>query len=265
MRARGPRSQGLGWLRPRLGPARLRSCPRGDAASSGNGNVSCAGAVPAGVGDGGPLAERIRASAELAGGGPARGRERARCRADHAGSADRTCAAGRVGSLDVVGPGDGERFQWPAQGRLLDGRQRVHRLPRRGPPPAVERVAGVGRRAQSRRCGRHADERAVVCALAPAAGVGGMGLVRRGLGRPGPLRRGGQSQDGPGDVVGGGRRPARSADVVADRSGAESGCVSDGVGSRGRRPPGCPRRPATRNGCGCWKATRCGRYPKTPI
>ena len=105
---------GLGRLRNRLGPTGVRPRARGDAAGCAGRRVAGAGAIPADVGGGGLVAERIRAAAEWPGapGGRAAGRRPA----GGAGS------AGRGGGVDAVGPGGRRRRargrKWAAAWRM---------------------------------------------------------------------------------------------------------------------------------------------------
>ncbi len=191
---RVPLRAGRGGLWARIRPTRLRPRARGDAAGRPGRRVASAGTVPAGVGSGGLGAERVRAAVEWPG-GPAAGRQRGQGRAGGSRPDGGTGGAGRVRDVDAVGSGDGERLQRQAQGRLLDGRERLHRLPGRGLSLPADRPGGLGGRAQPRRRGlrnggrdqgrrgHHADEPLAVRALESAAGIGGVGVVRRGLGR----------------------------------------------------------------------------------
>lgn len=88
---------GLGGLRNRVGPTRLRPRPYRDAPGNESRHVPGAGTVPTSVGGGGTVADRVRDSAEPGCGGSS--------------PAGRNRAARRGGSLDAVGPKDGERLR----------------------------------------------------------------------------------------------------------------------------------------------------------
>lgn len=172
------------------------------------GDVPGAGAVPAGVGGGGAVVERVRDSTEpgCVRGGPTHGCEHSRCRSDHAGSASRNRAASRGGSLDVVGPGDSQRLRRQTESRLLNGNVFTGYL---GLDYRLQQNVLLGLAVVHSQGDVDYETRDVtkgdvditltivlpVCTLEPAAGIGGMGVVRRRLGRLGLERRSGQSRN----------------------------------------------------------------------